>query len=231
MFPMWEQLKKKRGIIFYTVEANSEAELDEKVKQLDNIIINHKCEALGPEISDGNMAKWHYAEQGHWQFYHNLWGMAPALEPLSCECFTPANMYPKILDDIDQWDMAHSDDMIKFSQVTGQRPVSGSGPIFLIDGNNVELTCGFTSFTGYYDGEYHEDWDELNLKLWKSLMEMVTKWGVQWYMMGEMASRLMADIGAYIPEYYKTLKAIKKTLDPKAILSRGKYNFWGNGSK
>ena len=231
LYPMWESLKRKRGVIFYTVEANSEAELDEKVKQLDNIIINHKCEALGPEISDGNIAKWHYAEQGHWQFYHNLWGMSPALEPLSCECFTPVTMYPKILNDIDQWDMAHNDDMSKFLPITGQRPVSGSGPIFLIDGNNVELTCGFTSFTGYYEGEYRKEWDEINLRLWKSLMERVTKWGVQWYMMGEMASRLMADIDAYIPEYYRTLKAIKKTLDPKGILSRGKYNFWGNGSK
>jgi glycolate oxidase len=229
MFPMWEQLKKKRGIMFYTVEANSEAELDEKIKQLDNIILNSKAEALGPEISDGNMAKWHYAEQGHWQFYHNLWGMVPALLPLSCECFTPVNMYPQILNDIEQWDMEHNDDMNKFTEITGQRPITGSGPIFLIDGNNVELTCGYTSYPSYYDGEIHKEFDEINLRLWKSLLELVTKWGVQWYMMGEMASRLMVDIDAYLPAYYKTLKVIKQTLDPKFILSRGKFNFWGDG--
>ena len=229
MFPMWDQLKKKRGVIFYTVEANSEAELQEKVKQLDTIILANKCEALGPEISDGNMAKWHYVEQGHWQFYHNLWGMVPALEPLSCECFVPANMYPKILNDIEQWDMEHAKDMEAFSKVTGMRPICGSGPIFLIDGNNVELTCGFTSFPSYYNGELHEGWDELNLKLWKSLMGMLTtKWGVQWYMMGEMASRIMAQLDAFLPDYYKTLKAIKKLLDPKTILSRGKFEFWGD---
>ena len=60
LFPMWDKLKKKRAIFFYTVEANSQVELDEKVKQLDNIIISKKCESLGPEISDGNIAKWHY---------------------------------------------------------------------------------------------------------------------------------------------------------------------------
>ena len=226
MFPMWDNLKKKRGIMFYTVEANSEAELNEKVKQLDSIILNNKAEELGPEISDGNIAKWHYTEQGHWQFYHNLWGMVPALEPLSCECFTPINMYPKFLGDIEQWDMEHNDDMKKFLEVTGQRPITGSGPIFLIDGNNVELTCGFTSFPSYYNEEIQEEWDEINLRLWKSLMEMLTRMGVQWYMMGEMASRLMAKIGAYSPAYYKTLKAIKKTLDPNFILSRGKFELW-----
>jgi glycolate oxidase len=233
MFPMWEQLKKKRAIMFYTVEANSEVELQEKVKQLDKIIMDdNKCEPLGPEISDGNIAKWHYAEQGHWQFYHNLWGMVPALEPLSCECFVPVNMYPQILNDIEQWDMEHSKDMDVFTKVTGMRPISGSGPIFLIDGNNVELTCGFTSFPSYYNGKIQEGWDEINLKLWKSLMEMLTtKWGVQWYMMGEMASRLMAQLEAYLPDYYKTLKAIKKVLDPKNILSRGKFEFWGDGNK
>ena len=120
LMPMWEQLKRKRGIIFYTVEANSEVELDEKVKQLDEIIVNNnKCEPLGPEISDGNIAKWHYAEQGHWQFYHNLWGIVPALEPLSCECFVPASMYPKYLAEIEQWDMDNNDDMSKFLEILG----------------------------------------------------------------------------------------------------------------
>jgi len=37
----------------------------------------------------------------------------------------------------------------------------------------------------------------------------------------------MVDIGAYTPEYYNFMKSIKQTLDPKMILSRGKFNFWG----
>ncbi|MHA1805738.1 MAG: FAD-binding oxidoreductase [Promethearchaeota archaeon] len=227
MFPLWDHIKKKRAIMFYTVEANSEGELKEKVKQLDQIFLNNKCESLGPEISDGNIAKWHYVEQGHWQFYHNLWGMVPALEPCTAECFTPINMYPKILDDIDQWDMEHNDDMQVFTNITGQRPISGSGPILLIDGCNVELTCGFTTFGSYYNGEIHENFEELNLRLWKSFLERVTKWGVEWYMMGEFASRLMVDLEAYLPEYYKLLATVKNALDPKNILSTGKFNFWG----
>jgi len=226
IFPMWENLKKKRGIFFYTIEANSEQELNERVKQLDNIILNKKAEELGPEISDGNYAKWHYTEQGHWQTYHNLWGLYPALEPLTAECFTPISTYPDILKDLDQWDMEHSDDMNKILEITGVRPITGSGPILLVDGNNVELTCGLTSFGTYYNGENHKIIEEINLKLWKSILERVTKWGVQWYMMGDFMSRLMVDIGAYPLEFYNLMKSLKKTIDPNLILSRGKFNFW-----
>jgi glycolate oxidase len=226
--PLWNHLKKKRGVIFYTIEANSEIELEEKVKTLDIIMEENKAEYLGPEIVDGNIAKWHYIEQGHWQFYHNLWGMFPTMQPLTAECFCPINTYPRIMDDIDQWDMEHDEDMRKILDVAGNRPIAGSGPILLIDGNNVEITCGFTSFWSYFDGVVHEFIDDLNLTLWKSLLERVTKFGAQWYMMGEFMSQLMVEIGAYPEEYYNLMKSIKKTIDPKMILSRGKFNFWGD---
>ncbi len=112
--------------------------------------------------------------------------------------------------------------------MAGNRPIAGSGPIVLIDGNNVEITCGFTSFWSYFDGERHDFIEDLNLALWKSLLERVTKHGVQWYMMGEFMSRLMVDIGAYSEEFYQLMNSIKKTLDPNMIVSRGKFNFWGD---
>jgi len=228
LFPLWDDLKRKRGIFFYTIEAHSEAELEEKTKQLDEIILNKKkTNELGPEISDGNYAKWHYEEQGHWQNYHNLWGMFPTLEPLTAECFTPINTYPSILADLDQWDIEHNDEIQKITNITGQRPITGSGPILLIDGCNVELTCGFTSFSAYHNGDYHEVIDEVNDLLWKSILERVTKHGVQWYMMGEMVSRLMVEIGAYSESFYNVLKSIKTTIDPNLILSRGKFDFGG----
>ena len=225
--PLWENLKRKRGVIFYVIEANSELELDENVKFLDKIMEENKAEYLGPEISDGNIARWHYAEQGHWQFYHNLWGMYPSMEPLTGECFCPIENYPIILNDIDQWDMENDEDMRKIFEITNTRPIAGSGPILLIDGCNVELTCGFTSFGKYFNGEIHEIIEELDHKLWKSFLERVTRHGVQWYMMGDYMSRLMVDIGAYSEKYYNVMKATKKVLDPNMILSRGKFNFWG----
>ncbi|TET60396.1 MAG: FAD-binding oxidoreductase [Promethearchaeota archaeon] len=118
--------------------------------------------------------------------------------------------------------------MKKFLDVTGFRPITGSGPILLVDGNNVEVTCGLVSFAGYYDGKIREDFNELNLKLWKSMIERVARHGVQYYMLGDIGSRHMVDIGAYSHEYYNFMKLIKQVLDPNMILSRGKFNFWGD---
>ncbi len=227
LFPMWEHLKRKRGILFYTIEANSEAELDEKVKQLDNIFENKKCEVLGSEISDGNIAKWHYEEQGHWMIAHNLWGMIPGYDPLDAECHVAINMFPKILRDVDQWDSEHNEDMRRILEIAGTRPVSGAGPIILIHENNVELTVGFNSFDAYVDGVYHEELQDLNLKLWKSFLQRINQHGVTWYMMGDMMSRLMVETDGYKPEFFNLMKTIKNTIDPKHIISRGKYNFWG----
>ena len=227
LFPMWDSLKRKKAIFFYTLEANSEVELDEKIKQLDEIIISEKCEELGPEISDGNIAKWHYTEQGHWQMYHNLWGMVPAYEPLSAECTVPINIFPEVLQDIGQWEMENNEDINKIEEITKMRPVAGSGPISLEKGNVASLATGFNTYASYYDGEIHEIIEEINLKLWRSLIERLARYGVQWFMMGDFLSRVMVDVGGYSSEYYKFMKSIKKTLDPKCILSRGKFNFWG----
>ncbi|TKJ20060.1 MAG: hypothetical protein CEE43_13510 [Promethearchaeota archaeon Loki_b32] len=225
LFPMWEHLKRKRGIIFYTIEANSEVELDEKTKQLDNIFLNKKAEEFGSEISEGNIAKWHYEEQGHWLIAHNLWGLVPGFDPVDAECKVPINAYPKIMRDLDQWDLEHSEDMQKILEITGMRPVTGSGPIIMVKDNNVELTCGFSSFTSYYNGEKHTIIDEINIKLWKSLLERLVKHGAMFYMQGDILSRLMVDIGGYQKEFYELMKAIKNVIDPNHILSRGKYNF------
>jgi len=228
LFPMWDSLKRKKAIFFYTLEANSEVELNEKIKQLDDIIISEKCEELGPEISDGNIAKWHYTEQGHWQMYHNLWGMVPAYEPLSAECTVPINIFPEVLQDIGQWEMENNEDINKIEEITKMRPVAGSGPISLEKGNVASLATGFNTYASYYDGEIHEIIEEINLKLWRSLLERLVRYGVEWFMMGDFLSRVMVDVGGYSSEYYKFMKSIKKTLDPKCILSRGKFNFWGN---
>jgi len=228
LFPLWDALKKKRGIFFYTVEANSDSELDARVKQLDEIVLAQKCEALGPEIADGNYAKWHYVEQGGWQNYHNLWGIERGgYEPLTAECFVPANRFPGILEDLDVWDGEHVQDIETILKACGTRPVTGSGPVLLVDGCNVELTCGFTTFNAYFNGASHPEVAEANLRLWKSILERVTRHGAQRYMMGDITSRLMVEIGAYTPEYLASLRAIKDCLDSKHVLGRGKFDFWG----
>ena len=228
IFPLWDNLKRKRGIMFYTVEANSEKELDEKVNQLDKIFEKNKSEELGPEIADGNIGKWHYEDQGHWLIAHNLWGLIPGFTALDAECHTPISTYPGILKDVDLWDIEHANEMEQILEIAGMRPITGSGPIILIGDHNVELTTGFTSFESYIEGKHYEIIEELNIKLWKSLLERITKHGVTWYMLGDILSRLLVEIGAFQPEYLQFLTLVKKTLDPRFILSKGKFNFWGD---
>ena len=227
LFPMWDHIKRKRGILFYNIEANSEEELKVKVKQLDDIFSINKAEPLGSEISEGNFAKWHYTK-GVYNFSHNLWNVFPGMEALTAEGNCPIFKFPNILNDIETWDMEHEKDMRKILDITGIRPISGSGAITLIDGNNVGLSIGFTSFGKYWDGHIYEEIDEINLKLWKSLLERMIKHGVQYYMLGDIMSRYMVDIGAFHSQYYELMKSIKKIIDPKHILSRGKFNFWGD---
>ncbi|MHA2399407.1 MAG: FAD-binding oxidoreductase [Promethearchaeota archaeon] len=227
IFPMWDNLKKKRGILFYTIEANSEIELEQKVKQLDEIFLNKKAEGLGPELSDGNFARWQY--ENPWHLYHNMWGLVPASEPFTAECFTPINTLPELITDTQAWENEHKEDMNQISEITGNLTIlSGAGPIAMIDGNNVEYTVGFNTSHSYHEEKKHEIIDELNLKLWKSLLIRMFKHGVQYYMFATLPSSLMVEIGGYSQEYYNLLKSIKKTLDPNFILSRGKFNLKGD---
>ena len=154
--------------------------------------------------------------------------MFPSIQPLSAECFCPINKFPEVLQDVDQWDIEHEEDMRKIFNITKIRPISGSGPVPLVDGNNVEVTAGFVSFWRYFDGQIHDVIRETNLKLWKSLLKRLIKHGLQYYMMGEFLSRLMVEIGGCSEEYYNLMKGIKEILDPNMILSRGKFNFWRN---
>jgi len=223
LYPLWENLKRKRGILFYTIEANSEIELTEKVKQLDSIFMSRKTEEIGPEISDGNFAKWQY--ENPWHLYHNLWGMVPASEPFTAECFTPINTLPDLFKDTEAWEIENKEEMNKISDITGNLTIlSGSGPVAIVDGNNVEYTVGFNTSHSYHDGKTYDNIDEINLKLWKSLLIRMFKHGVQYYMFGTLPSRLMVEIGAYSEEYYNLLKSIKNIIDPNCILSRGKFN-------
>ena len=62
--------------------------------------------------------------------------------------------------------------------------------------------------------------------LWKDMFRLVIQEGCLLYMTGEIGSQALVEYGAFTPKFYNFFKAIKKTLDPNMILSRGKYNFF-----
>ena len=187
---------------------STSTELTEKVKQLDDIFMSRKTEEIGPEISDGNFAKWQY--ENPWHLYHNFWGIVPASEPFTAECFTPINTLPNLFKDTEAWENENREEFNKIIEITGNRAaLSGSGPVAIVDGNNVEYTVGFNTSNSYYDGNEYEVIDEINLKLWKSLLIRMFKQGVQYYMFATLPSSLMVEIGAYSKEYYNLLKLLQ----------------------
>ncbi len=217
VFKPWKENRKaNKGMFFYAIEGQTENELKEKGTRLDKIFEDQRSLLLGPEISDGNIAKWHITEQGHWQLYHSLWGVDKTSEPCTAECFVSIESFPTLLEIMDKWDQEHTAEIDQIAAVSTSRPIIGSGPVLLLGENNVEVTCGFTTF-------FTKEVADINMKLWKSLIKLVTQFGAQWYMMGDFCSREFVEVGAYSPEYLALLNSIKRTVDPNYILSRGKF--------
>ncbi|MBD3229938.1 MAG: FAD-binding protein [Candidatus Lokiarchaeota archaeon] len=217
----WSKIKK--SMIFYTTEAFTEAELEANVEALDQIVIKNKGTPLGPEIEDGNLAKWHYEDNGHWSFYQNVFGLPGGTQSLSTEAHCPINRFPKVIDVVDQFAFKHQDEFTKIQEMTGIPPGAGCGSVGLSGETNVELAIGFTTVI-------REDLRELNLKLWKDQMDMVIRAGAMNYMLGWIASRQLVKSKAFTDQYYNFMKGIKKTLDPNNILSPGKFMFEMEGS-
>lgn len=215
-FTPWNKLNK--AAILYTSEASSEQELEANVEQLDAIVLKNKGIPLGEEIKDGNLAKWHYELDGQWSIYHNGFGIPRGTHSLTCEAHAPIVQFPAIIDVVDKFGAKHQDDFKKIQDITGLPVGAGCGNVGLCGENNVELALGFTT-------PIKPEVRDLNLKLWKDLLDVVIKAGGMHYMLGYVGSRQLVESGAFTDQYYNFMKGIKKLLDPNNILSPGKFMF------
>lgn len=218
----WKKLGK--AAIFYTTEAFSEKELEANVANLDAIVEKNTGTPLGPEIEDGNFAKYHYEMNGHWSFYQNTFGLPPGTQSLTAEAHCPVARFPEVLDHIDRWGAKNSADFQKIQAMTGVPPGTGCGSVGLAGENNVELAIGFTT-------AIRPELRDLNLKLWEDQLDAVIKAGAMHYMLGYVTSRQLVTSGAFSDQYYGFMRSIKKILDPHNILLPGIFMFEMEGSK
>ncbi len=218
VFKLFKEVNPKgRDVFFYTCEAESEEVLEQNVKKLNELALQNKgVEMFGPEIADGNIAKWHYERNGHWQIYHGFWGATgKGSIPQTAEHLVPIHQIPKMMDIFSQWESENQDLLMKAGPA-----IHGLGSALLCDHTAVELDSGLVVWN-------KPEYREVNELLWKKCLEMVIKSGGMPYMAGMRYSRALIDTKAFSDPYYNFMKAVKHALDPNEIISPGKYYLGG----
>jgi glycolate oxidase len=206
----WKGINK--AIFFYTMEGETQEELDSKQKIVDKIVMENSGEPLGDTVEKGNLAKWHYEENGHWQNFHALWGaIGPGNIPCDTEHHVPIHRFPEMNKKLAEWETRNSQKLTK------------AGPAMSVLA--MALLCGHTtvemdSGLGVWQDE---DKRALNYDLWIDQLKMIAKEGGLAYILGEAISHAFVAAGAFPGPYYDFLRSIKNTLDPNRILSPGKF--------
>jgi len=219
VFKFWKDTNPKgKDIFFYTCEAESDRAIEDYVKKLNELALEHKgVEMLGPEIEDGNIAKWHYEKNGHWQIYHGFWGAAgPGSIPQTAEHHIPIHQIPGLMDALNKWESENMELLTKAGPA-----IHGLGSALLCDHTTVEMDSGLVVFN-------KPELRDLNEQLWKSNLEMIIKSGGMPYMAGMRFSRALIDTNAFSDPFYNFLKTVKHSLDPNGIISPGKYYLGGD---
>ncbi len=203
----------KGGVIFYVHEAFDEQVLERTSDVLEGIAKKHSTRELGPSPEEGNITDWFYAEQGHWQIYHNLFSMmGPDYFVATTEFIYPIAKYPEMLYKLDKWEEDHHEELFDADAE------SGVGQVYMLNHNCCYFGTGINATSD-------EDLKEDVIKLWKEQFEFILKEGGVLYMCGQIGSHVIIDSRVYSDEYYNFFKGVKEVTDPNHIISPGKFRF------
>ncbi|MFX0136781.1 MAG: FAD-binding oxidoreductase [Candidatus Hodarchaeota archaeon] len=208
----WKTAKVKGGVLFYTTVADSQRELDDNVERLNKIAREAELRKLGPQVENGNIAKWFYEEDGRWQWGHFCFGAMPGLGSFGTCLKAPTDLLPKYLDFFQRWEIKNAQKIAK---------VGGGATSFLVFGvhpSYIDVTSGLALIPKPKNVEKIYE-------LWKSLIiAQIKELGCMHYWMGEIIGHALVESGALTEEYYNLMISIKKALDPNKIISPNKFH-------
>ncbi len=205
----------QNGALCMIMCAPSQDVLDAQIRMVDGVCEKHGCQVFGDAIEEGNYAEWLIWKTGNWSYAHWFWGAAGG----------PGSAF-NILD-------VHWDGLIKGLEenfrVYEERlndyqdcnmPVPGI--ILSPVGGGVKLVSGCPTRDEIPELPDHE---ALRKELRLGDMKCILDQGGMPIWTGPLYSHFLVDGGYYDPNYLKFFRAIKDTLDPKGILSPGKFHF------
>ncbi len=213
--PLDENLKiinpKGRSMLEYILIGENENIIEENNKIIEEISLAEK----GVESIDAQkkIFKWDNDKNEYWQVSHHIWGaLGPESTGQSAECRIAMHNYPELTKGLSKWTLENSEKL----QAVKAFPATG-GMISLCDHTTISFPIGLIVWN-------KPEYRKLNGELWDSFMDAAIKLGVMPYMTGLRYSRSLIRTGAFSEQFLNFLRTIKQSLDPRGILSPGKYN-------
>ena len=217
--PFYEKMNeinpRKRPIIAYTIIGDSQVQLEENIKIIEEIT---KSEKGIEEINNDEFSRWMYKKNGYWQIAHSGWGvLGPGSTGQDAEGYLPMHHYPILLNEMNKWQVKNAD------KINAVKALAVIGAYFyLCEHTTINTPMGLIVWN-------KPEFRKLNGELWDSFLEASIENGFMPYMTGLRYSRALIKVGAFSEQYYNFLKNIKRSVDPNGILSPGKYKLGLDG--
>jgi len=210
----WKDMLLMKPVMLVGIEAD-----DERMFELASDIVHEEfakpgVTELGPTIREGNIAEWVGKKQGHWQYFHGVFGVLPGHFSCTTCHKVPLDQMPEVFRTSDEHTLQ------KLGEYSSATVASVTAAVVYM------MPRGECVIVGGMSGWNKPEMRETNLKLWKERLRFQVKYGGVHYWLGEVISQAIMEANAFPPKFTKFFKDVKRTLDPNFLLSPGKFHFY-----